>query len=151
MKRERSILIVDDERVICDLLAELLEEEGYRVIRAYDGVSGLASAELRRPDLILTDVMMPGIDGVTLIRRLRERGVRAPAVLMSAVYAEIDLPGVRFVPKPFDVDDILDVVERLFRSSARSVRRANLSRLWHSHSRARRRRQSRLQLPLLIA
>jgi CheY-like chemotaxis protein len=146
MRREKSILIVDDERIICDLLAELLEDEGYRVVRAYDGVSGLAAAEKRRPDLILTDVMMPGIDGVTLIRRLRDRGVRAPAVLMSAVYADVDLPHVRFVPKPFDVDDILDVVDRLSRSSTRSVKRPNLSSLWHSHARACRRRQSRLRL-----
>src|SRR4051812_21041872 len=100
MKRETSILIVDDERVICDLLAELLEDEGYNVVRAYDGISGLAAAQRRKPDLILSDIMMPGIDGVTLIRRLRERGIRAPAVLMSAVYSDVDLPRVRFVPKP---------------------------------------------------
>lgn len=140
MKREKSILIVDDERLICDLLAELLEEEGYQVIRAYDGESGLAAAERRRPDLILSDIMMPGMDGVTLIRRLRDRGVRAPAVLMSAVYADVDLPRVRFVPKPFDVDDVLDVVDRLFRGSARSVKRSNLARLWRSQARHRRRR-----------
>jgi DNA-binding response OmpR family regulator len=145
MKREKFILIVDDERLICDLLAELLEEEGYRVVRAYDGASGLAAAELRKPDLILSDIMMPGIDGVTLIRRLRERGVRAPALLMSAVYADVDLPRVRFVPKPFDVDEIVKVVDRVFRSSARSVKRVNLARLWHPHARARRRRQAQAQ------
>src|SRR5215217_4950573 len=140
MKREKFILIVDDERVICDLLAELLEEEGYQVVRAYDGMSGLAAAELHRPDLILSDIMMPGIDGVTLIQRLRDRGVRAPAVLMSAVYSDVDLPRVRFIPKPFDVDDILNVVERLFRTSTRSVKRVGLSRLWHPQVRAYRRR-----------
>jgi CheY-like chemotaxis protein len=109
-------------------------------------MSGLAAAELRRPDLILSDIMMPGIDGVTLIRRLRDRGVRAPAVLMSAVYADVDLPHVRFIPKPFDVDDILDVVDRLFRTSTRSVKRVALSRLWHPQARSCRRRQSQLRM-----
>ncbi|MEA2524372.1 MAG: two-component system, OmpR family, response regulator MprA [Thermomicrobiales bacterium] len=148
MKRNNAILVVDDERPICDLLAELLEDEGYRVVRAYDGVAALAAAERQRPDLVLSDVMMPGLDGVSLVRCLRNRGVRAPAVLMSAVYADVDLPHVRFVPKPFDVDDILAVVARLLRSARRTTNRAGLARLWHPHVRARRRRQSRLRFQM---
>jgi DNA-binding response OmpR family regulator len=143
MKRDRVILVVDDERSICDLLAELLADEGYRVNRAYDGLAALAAAERQRPDLILTDVMMPGLDGVSLVRRLRDRGVRAPAVLMSAVFADVDLPHVRFVPKPFDVDDVLAVVERLMRTTGRASNRSGLARLWHPHLRALRRRHSR--------
>src|SRR5215204_634757 len=141
MKRQKTILVVDDERPICDLLAELFEEEGYRVLRAYDGVTALATAERYRPDLILSDVMMPGLDGVSLTRRLRERGQRVPVVLMSAVYADVDLPHVRFVPKPFDVDNVLAVVERLIRSHHRTTSRTGLARLWHPHLRALRRRQ----------
>jgi DNA-binding response OmpR family regulator len=146
MKRDRVILVVDDERPICDLLAELLEDEGYRVTRAYDGLAALAAAERQRPDLVLTDVMMPGLDGVSLVRRLRDRGVRAPALLMSAVYADIDLPHVRFLPKPFDVDDVLASVDRLSRRTGRATNRSGLARLWRSHRRARRRRQARPRL-----
>jgi len=142
MKRQPTILVVDDERSICDLLAELFEDEGYRVNRAYDGLTALAVAERQRPDLILSDVTMPGLDGPSLVRRLRDRGVRAPAVLMSAVYADVDVPHVRFVPKPFDVDDLLTVVERLLRSTGRATSRIGLSRLWRSHRRALRRRQT---------
>jgi two-component system alkaline phosphatase synthesis response regulator PhoP len=142
MKRQKTILVVDDERTICDLLADLFEDEGFDVRRAYDGSTALALAEHERPDLILSDVMMPGLDGVTLTRHLRDRGLRTPVVLMSAVYADIDLPHVRFVPKPFDVDDILAVVERLLRSSTRPSSRTGLARLWHPHVRALRRRQA---------
>ncbi len=141
MKRQKTILVVDDERPICNLLAELFDEEGYRVYRAYDGMTALATAERYRPDLILSDVMMPGLDGVSLTRRLRERGQRVPVVLMSAVYADVDLPHVRFVPKPFDVDNVLAVVERLIHSYHRTTSRAGLARLWHPHLRALRRRQ----------
>lgn len=144
MKRDRVILVVDDERPICNLLSELFEDEGYRVCRAYDGHAALALAERQRPDLILSDVMMPGLDGVSLVRRLRDRGVRAPAVLMSAVFADVDLPNVRFVPKPFDVDHILAVVDRLMRTTGRATTRTGLAGLWHPHLRARRRRQTRL-------
>jgi DNA-binding response OmpR family regulator len=142
MKRQKTILVVDDERTICDVLSDLLDDEGYDVSRAYDGVTALALAERQRPDLVLSDVMMPGLDGVSLTRRLRDRGLRMPVVLMSAVYADVDLPHVRFIPKPFDVDDVLAVVGRLTRSHGRPAGRHGLARLWHPHVRAVRRRQS---------
>lgn len=142
MKRQKKILVVDDERTICNLLADLFEDEGYDVSRAYDGTIALALTERERPDLILSDVMMPGLDGVSFTRRLRDRGLRMPVVLMSAVYADVDLPHVRFVPKPFDVDDVLAVVERLLRSSSRLATRTGLARLWHPHVRALRRRHA---------
>ncbi|HEY7033273.1 MAG TPA: response regulator [Thermomicrobiales bacterium] len=142
VKRDPVILVVDDERPICDLLGDLLEEEGYRVNRAYDGLAALAAAERERPDLILSDVTMPRLDGVSLVRRLRDRGVRAPAVLMSAVKADVDLPYVRFVPKPFDVDDILGVVDRLTRTTGRVANRGALGRFRHPHLRTRRRRRA---------
>jgi DNA-binding response OmpR family regulator len=145
MNRNKTILVVDDERPICDLLAELFEDEGYLVSRAYDGVAALAAAERQRPDLILSDVMMPGLDGVSLIHRLRDRGVRAPAVLMSAVYDDVDLPKVRFVPKPFDIDELLAVVKRLVRSSGHPTGRSGLARLRRLRRRGRHHRRSPLK------
>ena len=108
-----TILVVDDEPHIADLLAEALGDEGYRVRRAYDGLAALAAADEADPDVVVTDVMMPGLDGVDLARRLRERGV--PVVLMSAARTTVDLPGVRFVPKPFDLDEMLAAVSRALR------------------------------------
>jgi DNA-binding response OmpR family regulator len=142
MKRQKTILVVDDEQTICDLLAELFEDEGYQVCRAYDGATALAAAERCRPDLILSDVMMPGLNGVSLTEQLRDRGLRMPVVLMSAVYADVDLPHVRFLPKPFDVDDVIALVERLLRSPSRGTGRTGLAHLWHPHLRALRRRQA---------
>jgi CheY-like chemotaxis protein len=108
-----TILIADDEPTIVDALAMLLDDEGYRVCRAYDGREALRIISDDPPDVIVSDVMMPRIDGLSLTRRLRDRGDPTPVVLMSAVYADVDIPGVRFVPKPFDLDYIVQVVHRV--------------------------------------
>jgi DNA-binding response OmpR family regulator len=109
--RNQTILVVDDERYIVDLLADLLEEEGYGVQRAYDGAAALEIVERNEPDLILADVMMPYLDGLALVGKLRERAMTTPIVLMSAAvtprYAD-----VTFVPKPFDIDHVLYVIAR---------------------------------------
>ena len=107
----RSVLIVDDERSIVEVLAELLEGEGYAVRRAYDGEPALHQVEEVPPDLVLCDVEMPGLDGVELARRLTARGI--PVVLMSAAVADPGFPGVAFIPKLFDLDRILSVAGNL--------------------------------------
>ena len=106
------VLIVDDEPLIRQVLADLLSDEGYRVASAADGREALALASEQSPDLVLSDVTMPRLDGVALVRALRAAGCRVPVVLVSANYAAVDLPGVRFVPKPFDLDAIITAVER---------------------------------------
>lgn len=108
-----TILVVDDEPDIARTLAELFADEGYRVRRAHDGRQALDLIDRDPPDLVVSDVRMPLVDGVTLARRLRDRGDRTPVVLMSAGYAAVDLPGIRFVPKPFDLDHLLEVVGRV--------------------------------------
>ena len=114
----QSILVVDDEPIIAATLAALLADEGYRVRQAFDGQQALDLIARDPPDLVVTDVMMPHVDGVTLTRALRERGDGTPVVLMSAVYADVDIPGVRFLPKPFDLDEIVRVVGRVLDASA---------------------------------
>ena len=106
------ILIVDDEFVLRSVLADIFADAGYRVLSAGDGREALAMAERDPPDVVLSDVMMPILDGVSLVRHLRERGVGSAVVLMSAGYAKVDLPGVRFLRKPFDLDHILETVQR---------------------------------------
>jgi CheY-like chemotaxis protein len=110
MKNVPWILVVDDEPGIRDVIAALLEEEGYLVHCAESGADALAAVERGEFDLVLSDVRMPDIDGPTLIRRLRRRGHQMPALLMSAVYADVDIPDVPFVPKPFDADRLLGSV-----------------------------------------
>jgi len=104
-----TVLVVDDEQYIVDLLAELLEEEGYAVRRAYDGVAALESITIEPPDLVLSDVMMPRMDGLALVARLRERGFSIPIILMSAAVTP-RTQDTTFVAKPFDIDHILGVI-----------------------------------------
>lgn len=101
------VLVVDDEPAIRDTLSDLLEDEGFVVARARDGVEALQLLESRVFDLIVTDVKMPRLDGASMARHLRRQGVLIPIVLMSAVYADIDLAAITFIPKPFDFDVLL--------------------------------------------
>ena len=115
----QMVLVVDDEHYIVDLLADLLEEEGYRVRRAYDGIAALAEIEREVPSLVIADIMMPRLDGIALAARVRERYAGLPIILMSAAMANPRQPGTAFVAKPFDIDDILDVVARTLHNGAR--------------------------------
>lgn len=105
-----TVLVVDDEPAIREVIATLLEDEGYLVRHAKDGLEALDAINGDRVDLIVSDVVMPRLDGASFVRKLRGRGHLMPVVLMSAVYADVDLPGVRFVPKPFEIERLLGAV-----------------------------------------
>jgi DNA-binding response OmpR family regulator len=107
---DRSILVVDDDHVMVELLVALLDEEGYRVRYAFDGRDALHEIARIAPDLVLADVMMPEVDGLSLLRQVRQLGCVMPVVLMSAVSIEVDEPGTPFLRKPFDLDTLLAVV-----------------------------------------
>ncbi len=110
----RSVLVVDDEPNIVALLVDLLEGEGYEVRRAPDGVAALAEVDRAVPDIVIADVMMPRLDGITLAARLRERSI--PTVLMSAAIPPPRDPCVVFISKPFDIDEILEVIGQVLES-----------------------------------
>ena len=105
-----TVLVVEDEPAIREVVADLLLDEGYAVRQASDGLQAIDELEVDNVDLVLSDVRMPRLDGPSLARRLRGRGHAVPVVLMSAIDVEVDLPGVCFLPKPFDRDHLLDVV-----------------------------------------
>lgn len=106
-----AILVVDDEPSIASALAIVLIDEGHTVHTAHNGAEAVAQLTRLPVDLIVSDVMMPMIDGLTLVRHLRRRGDRTPVVLMSAApNCVTPMPGVRLIPKPFDLDEMLDVV-----------------------------------------
>ena len=104
------VLVVDDEPAIREVIATLSEDEGYLVRHAKDGLEALDAISGDQIDLIVSDVVMPRLDGASLVRKLRRRGHLMPVVLMSADYADVDLPSVRFVPKPFEIDRLLGTV-----------------------------------------
>jgi CheY-like chemotaxis protein len=113
----KRVLVVDDEPALRGAFAEILEDAGYAVLTAADGQAALERAETEKPDLVLMDVMMPGLDGQRTSQAIRARAdLPQPAiVLMSAAPTRVRIdPSVNgFLPKPFDLDDLLDLVARL--------------------------------------
>jgi CheY-like chemotaxis protein len=116
-----TVLVVEDEPVIRELMAILLEEEGYVVRQAVDGLQALEMLEQHGIDLVLSDVKMPRLDGASLVQRLRARGDTIPVVLMSAVYAEVDLPGVCFLRKPVNCEHLLEIIAGALAANGRSA------------------------------
>lgn len=107
-----AILIVDDEPSIALALSMILSDEGYSVRTASNGIEAGLLLKMDRVDLIVSDVMMPGIDGVTMVRLLRSSGDLTPVVLMSAAPGGfVNFPFVKHVAKPFDIDFLLKIVE----------------------------------------
>ena len=111
-----TILVADDEEFIVDLLATLLEDEHYRVLRAYDGEQAFQIMERERPHLLITDVMMPKLTGSELALRIRHGEgdmAQTPIILMSAVRPPAVVPQTRYLAKPFDIDQVLGLVAQL--------------------------------------
>ena len=118
MTSKGRILVVDDEPNARTALAEILKEEGYQVETAADGFKGLARAEEFGPDLVLTDLKMPGMDGVELLRKLRHHAADVPVVLMTAFGAvETAVSAMRegaadYLTKPLNTDELVLVIDR---------------------------------------
>jgi len=111
-----TILIADDEEFIVEMVRILLEDEGYRVLCARDGLEALALAEQEHPALILSDVMMPHLTGIELARQLRvcQDGDSPPIILLSAVVPPRSLPErTVFLRKPFDIEALSRLVADL--------------------------------------
>jgi CheY-like chemotaxis protein len=109
-----TILVVDDEEPVVDLLTDMLEDEGHTVIAAFNGRLALAIVEQRAPDLIISDVMMPFVDGIQLCRTLRQEhdATELPIILMSAALPpDLSTCGANaFLGKPFDIDRFDDLI-----------------------------------------
>jgi DNA-binding response OmpR family regulator len=119
----RKILVVDDEVVLADTIAYNLEQEGYKVIVASDGASALNAAHTEKPDLIVLDIMLPGVDGLEVCRQLRREDETAmvPIIMLTAKSDEIDkVVGLEvgaddYVTKPFGRRELLARVRALLR------------------------------------
>jgi two-component system phosphate regulon response regulator PhoB len=117
------ILIIEDERDLVDGLVPNLQREGYETIVAYDGQEGLRKAQTLLPELILLDIMLPGLSGTDLCRELRagERTRDIPIIILSARAEETDqivgfsLGADDYVPKPFSVKILLQRIKALQR------------------------------------
>jgi two-component system, OmpR family, response regulator ResD len=117
-----SVLVVDDEPTIAEVVARYLERAGYRARIAADGVQALESATSDRPDLVVLDLMLPRIDGLEVMRRLREQGPdRIAVILLTAKGEESDrVIGLRlgaddYVVKPFSPAELVARVDAVLR------------------------------------
>lgn len=114
-----TILIVDDEYLIADILGYALEDEGYMVVKAANGRRGLEVLDRERPSLVITDFMMPMMDGVEFAEAIRSRPANAdlPILLMSGAHGSIGRATPNLFEdvfdKPFDVDQIVSKVREL--------------------------------------
>ena len=109
---QKTILVVDDEQPIIDILVYNLEKEGYNVIEANDGITAVDVALEKRPDLILLDIMLPKLDGLSVCKRIKN-SLNVPILMLTAKDGEIDkilgleLGADDYITKPFSVRELV--------------------------------------------
>ena len=113
-----SVLIIDDESGILESLRILLKNEGFRPLVALGGKAGLAMLDSERPDLVLTDIRMPGLSGSQILAAVRERDAELPVVLMTAeanlqsAIDAVNLGAYHYLKKPFANDELVSILRR---------------------------------------
>ncbi len=119
-----TVLLAEDDRAIRHALERALTLEGYRVTAVADGVEALAQAHRTPPDILVLDVMMPGIDGLQVCRVLRAEGDRTPILMLTALVetadriAGLDAGADDYVVKPFDVEEVFARLRALLRRTS---------------------------------
>ncbi|MCA2211514.1 response regulator transcription factor [Jidongwangia harbinensis] len=120
------VLVVDDDPTVSDVVRRYLEQEGYRVELVGDGLAALASVAADTPDLVVLDLMMPGIDGLEVCRRLRRQLPQLPVVMLTALGDEADrVVGLEvgaddYVTKPFSPRELVLRIRSVLRRSTAS-------------------------------
>jgi len=123
----KTILVVDDEESIVELIRYNLEQAGFKVMVAYDGPEALAAVESCEPDLVVLDRMLPGADGLDICRYMRDNGCNIPVLMLTARTQEVDqilgleLGADDYMTKPFSPRVLVARVRALLRRSTRKV------------------------------
>ena len=123
MKKGIRILLVEDDRSIVSFVEPELERLGLRVRSAFDGASGLEEARTFGPALIVLDIMLPGLDGVGVLKRLRHEGSRVPVIMLTArdttldKVHSLDLGADDYLTKPFEIEELTARIRALLRRS----------------------------------
>lgn len=118
----KKILIIEDEKSISDIIKFNLDKEGFHTATAYDGTTGLEKAQSLAPDLILLDVMLPGIDGFQVCKRIRETST-VPILMLTAKEEEVDkvlgleLGADDYITKPFGMRELVARIKANLRRS----------------------------------
>ena len=112
-EQQKTVLIVEDEKNIVDILRFNLQREGYRTVEAYDGADGLEKARSENPDIILLDVMLPKMIGFDVCRTLRDEGNNVPVIILTAREEEADkvlgleIGADDYITKPFSMRELI--------------------------------------------
>ncbi len=115
------ILIVEDEKSLADIIKKGIEEEGYAVDVAYNGEEGLFIAENEPSDLIILDIMLPVIDGITILKKIRKAGIKTPVLMLTAKdtimdkVSGLDSGADDYLTKPFVFEELLARMRALIR------------------------------------
>ncbi|MFW6010472.1 MAG: sigma-54-dependent transcriptional regulator [Gemmatimonadota bacterium] len=118
MSDKPSVLLIDDEQSLVETLSVLLKREGFEVISALTGADGLDAFDASEPDVVLTDVRMPKMDGVVVLEKIRERCDHTPVVLMTAqaslqsAIQAVNLGATHYIQKPFQNEELVAVLRR---------------------------------------
>jgi DNA-binding response OmpR family regulator len=121
---DQRVLVVDDDPTVSDVVRRYLERAGYQVALARDGQAALASFQQTHPDLVVLDLMLPGIDGLEVCRRLREASSLLPIIMLTALGEESDrvlglqLGADDYVTKPFSPRELVLRVQSVLRRAA---------------------------------
>jgi DNA-binding response OmpR family regulator len=132
--REETILVVDDDRKIVELVTLYLKREGYRVIQAFDGVTALELARSERPTLAVLDLMLPGVNGLVICKTLQAEA-QTPVIMLTARSTEedrmrgLDLGADDYVVKPFSPRELVSRVRAVLRRVNRAQEQAPLGTL----------------------
>jgi len=118
-----AILIIDDDAELCELVAEYLEGEGFEVESVHDGVTGVERCLDSDPELVILDVMLPGLGGFEVLKGIRERS-RVPVIMLTARGEEVDrIVGLEmgaddYIPKPFNPRELAARIRAILRRSS---------------------------------
>jgi two-component system OmpR family response regulator len=132
---EAKVLVVDDEPMIVELLTVSLRYQGFEVESAADGAAGLDKARSFRPDALILDVMMPGMDGFGMLRRLRADGIGAPVLFLTArddvsdKVTGLTLGADDYVTKPFSLEEVVARLRVILRRSGHSAEEVQSKRI----------------------
>jgi DNA-binding response OmpR family regulator len=125
----QTILVIDDDENLRDTIAVMLEQEGFRPVLAADGKAGFETAVLSKPDLMLVDLRLPGMNGMEICRQVRASNLMTPIIVLSAVGDEVDkvllleIGADDYVVKPFGTRELLARIRAVLRRASPEARK----------------------------
>lgn len=119
MEEKKKVLIVDDDKDIVSIVKTILSGRGWDIMAAYSGREALEAVTSRKPDIILLDIMMPEMNGIEVLKRLKKIDADARIIMITAFgdvesYLDsMELGAYEYINKPFETDELLEMIDRV--------------------------------------